>query len=126
MIRSLTVLWVVVALVSVLAGAGVAAGVLPVVAWPSAAAGWGVAAVSSLIAIGVNFLAVGRSRTAFLGWGLGANLFRILTLVGIFAYMAFHHREGRSSFFITVFISFFMLTGVEVVALFRAQDRKSR
>ena len=116
-------LWIAAIIVAGVAGAGMAYLVVPVVHWKAAAAGWLVAVLSSLAGRMLNDRAVGRSGKAFIGWGLVANSFRVLTLVCVFAFMAFHHPNGRGSFFVTVFMAIFVMTGVEVASLFRAQNK---
>jgi hypothetical protein len=94
---------------------------VPVVSWLAVGAGWGVAVANSALAGWMNRRAVGAGRGAFIRWGLVANSFRVLTLMGIFAYILFSYREERGSFFISVFTSFFILMLVEVADLFRSQ-----
>lgn len=107
-------------------GAGVAWLVLPAVNWGAAGVGWLVAVLNSLIGRLINDRAVGRSRNAFVGWGLAANAFRMLTLVGIFAYMALRYPGVRGSFFVTGFVTFFPLMGVEVASLFKSQNKDGK
>jgi len=116
-------IWMAAAIGSLVVGAVAARMILVIVNWGAVWAGWLVAVLSSLAAHLFNRRAVGRSRNAFVGWGLVANSFRMLTLIGIFAYMTFHHRDERASFFVTVFVSFFILMAEEIVSLFRAQNK---
>ena len=96
---------------------------LPAVDWNMAGLGWWLAVLNSGVGRFLNDRAVGRSGRAFIGWGLVANVFRVLTLVCVFAFIVFHHAEGRGSFFIMIFVALFMLMGVEVASLLKAQNK---
>ncbi|MEI8120777.1 MAG: hypothetical protein WCI20_01900 [bacterium] len=116
-------LWVSVSVGAGVLGAAMTWLVLPAVDWRMAGLGWGLAVLNSGVGRFLNDRAVGRSGKAFIGWGLVANAFRVLTLVCVFAFMVFHHAEGRGSFFVMIFVALFMLTGVEVASLFKAQNK---
>jgi hypothetical protein len=95
--------------------------VVPKVSWGAMAGGWGVAVINSVAAREFNRRAMGGSKGAFVGWGIVGNVFRMLTLVGIFAYILISYREERGSFFVSAFTVFFILMLVEVKRLFQSQ-----
>jgi len=123
MVCHLPGMWLVAALVAGVMGAVVATLLVPVVAWKFAVAGWLLALINSLAAISINSRAIGRSRNAFIGWGLVANTLRVLTLLIIFAFIIFFEGAGRATFFIVVFTGFFTMLGIEVLSLFGFQSR---
>jgi len=123
MIRHLPGMWVVAAMASGVLGAVLARLLVPVVVWKFAVAGWLLALINSLAAIAINSRAIGRSRNAFIGWGLVANTLRVLTLLIIFAFIIFLEGAGRATFFIVVFTGFFTMLGIEVLSLFGFQSR---
>ena len=116
-------LWVSASIGAGLLGAAVTWLAVSAVDWNMAGLGWCLAVLNSGVGRVLNDRAVGRSGKAFIGWGLVANAFRVLTLVCVFAFMVFHHAEGRGSFFIMIFVALFMLMGVEVASLLKAQNK---
>jgi hypothetical protein len=114
-------IWWVAVVVSGLLGAVIAWGVVPEVSWAAVAGGWGVAALNSVAARGFNRRAMRGSKGAFVGWGIVGNVFRMLTLMGVFVYTLFSHKEERGSFFISAFVVIFILMLVEVKSLFQSQ-----
>jgi hypothetical protein len=123
LIRHLPGLWLVSALAAGVLGAVLARLLVPVVVWKFAVAGWLLALINSLAAIAINSRAIGRSRNAFIGWGLVANTLRVLTLLIIFAFIIFFEGSGKAAFFIAVFAGFFTMLGIEVLSLFGFQSR---
>lgn len=116
-------IWVGAVIVSGILGAFMAWWVVPVVFWWAVAGGWGLAVANSVAARMINQRAVGATSGVFLGWGIGANAFRMLTLLGFFAYILCSYPKERGSFFASVFTAFFILMLVEVVDLFQSQGK---
>lgn len=123
MARPIAQAWLVVVVLSLGIARGVVGSFPAPVSLRGVVLGWGVAAASSLLAMAFSSRAVGRARLAFLGWGVGANLFRLLTLLLIFAYIAVRHESIRLSFLTAAFTGFFMLLVVEIAYLLVLQDR---
>lgn len=96
---------------------------IPAPSWWATGLGCGVIVVNSLLTRGINFRAIGRSRAAFLGWGIGANAIRMLTLFMFFAYITLNFVFDRGSFLTAGISSFFVMLPAEVMQLFRFQDR---
>lgn len=96
--------------------------IIPAPSWLAAGAGWIVAVINSVGTQMINRKAVGASRTAFIGWGIVAHVIRMLTLMGIFAYILISWRGISGSFFVSVFTGIFVLMLVEMVRLLRSQD----
>jgi hypothetical protein len=116
-------LWGAAVIASGILGALMAWWVVPVVFWRAVVGGWGVAVVNSVAGRLINRRAVGATSGAFLGWGIGVNAFRMLTLIGFFAYILRSYPEERGSFFASVFTVFFILMLVEVWDLFQSQGK---
>lgn len=116
-------IWVGAVLVSGILGALMAWWVVPVVFWWAVAGGWGLAVANSAAARLINRRAVGATSGAFLGWGIGVNAFRMLTLIGFFVYILRSYPEERGSFFASVFTAFFVLMLVEVGGLLLSQGK---
>lgn len=123
MIRLLPWIWLAVAIGAGMVGTVVIRRMVPVVAWDMALAGWMLAVINSLAVMFINNRAVGRSKGAFIGWGMIAHALRVLTLLGIFASIIFKEDVRRASFFVMVFTALFALLAVEVLGLFRIQSR---
>lgn len=121
MVTMVNRIWGVVAVVSGGMGAGLAWLILPAVSWTAVAGGWIVVLVNSLAGRLINRRAIGATKGAFLRWGIGANACRLLTLVGIFAYILRSYRAERGAFFISAFTVFFSLLIVEVIDLLKCQ-----
>ena len=120
------ILWAGVAVVAGATGALLVRGVTPAAPGAMALSGWLVAMLNSLAGHAINRRAVGPDRNAFVRWGLAVNFARILTLLALFAFIVFFQPEGRGAFFVMVFTCYFMLLGVEVMALLRGQDKVGR
>lgn len=116
-------IWLGAVLVAGLLGALLAWWVLPVVHGWAVLGGWGLAVANSAVARLINGRAVGGSSGAFLGWGIGANAFRMLTLVGFFVYILASFPEEKASVFTSFFTAFFILMLVEVSGLLKSQGK---
>jgi hypothetical protein len=115
-------IWVGAVIVSGILGVLMAWSLAPAISWGAVAGGWGVAVVNSLVARGFNCRAMRGAKSAFIGWGIAGNSFRMLTLMGVFVYILFSYKEERGSFFISVFVVMFVLMLVEVKSLFLSQE----
>jgi hypothetical protein len=100
--------------------------VLPAPCWWAAWLGWGVVVMNSVVVKGIQVRAVGSHRFAFVGWGIIGNSIRMLTLVGIFAYITLFWKGERGSFLVSGLTSFFILMPIEVVQLFAIQNRSAK
>ncbi len=114
-------IWVWAVIVAGILGVVMAWWVVPEVSWGAVAGGWSVAAINFVAAREFNRRALGGSKRAFVGWGIVGNVFRMLTLMGIFAYILISYKEERGSFFVSVFMVFFILMLVEVKTLYQSQ-----
>lgn len=121
--RHLPGIWVVAAIGAGILGAVVTRLAAPVVAWDWAAAGWLLAVINSALVVFINGRAIGRSRGAFIVWGLLVHALRVLTLLGIFAFIIFHEDSRKASFFILMFAGLFSMMAVEILDLFKIQGR---
>ncbi len=115
-------IWVGAVIVSGILGVLMAWWVVPEVSWAAVAGGWGVAVVNSFAERGFNRRAMRGTKGAFIGWGIVGNVFRMLTLMGVFVYTLCSYKEERGSFFVSVFSVFFILMLVEVKSLFLSQE----
>jgi hypothetical protein len=115
-------MWAGAVIVSGILGVSLAWWVVPEVSWGAVAGGWGVAVVNSVAAREFNRRAMGGSRGKFVGWGIVGNVFRMLTLMGFFAYILISYKEERGSFFVSVFVVIFILMLVEVKSLFLSRE----
>lgn len=115
-------IWVGAVIVSGVLGAFVAWGMVPDVSWAAVAGGWGVAVVNSIAAREINRRSMRGTKGAFVGWGIVGNVFRMLTLMGVFVYTICSYKEERGSFFVSVFVVIFILMLVEVKSLFLSQE----
>ena len=116
-------MWVAGAVGSGIVGASLVGWLVPEPSWTAAGAGWLVAVVNAVGARLINRRAVGASRGAFIGWGSVANVIRMLTLLGIFAYILISCRGISGSFFVSVFTGFFVLMLVEMAGLLQSQNQ---
>lgn len=116
-------LWLVGILLSLLVSAAMVGGIDPQPVWRAAAFGWLVVVANAMMARTIHARATGVARGAFGRWGLVANGIRMLTLVVIFAFIVVHFESDRSSFLIAGLSSFFILLPVEIMQLFRFQNK---
>ncbi len=99
--------------------------VIPAPCWWAAGAGWVVVVVNSVVARMIQDRAVGTRRLDFVGWGIIGNSIRMLTFVGIFAYITLFFKSERGSFLVAGLSAFFLLMPIEVIQLFVIQNIKT-
>lgn len=116
-------LWGAGLLVSLLVAAGLVWWIIPSPVWWAAGLGWSLVLANALVARAIHAKATNGGRGGFIRWGLVGNGIRMLTLVLIFAYMTLHFKGERSSFLVSGLTCFFVLLPVEIVQLFRFQDK---
>lgn len=116
-------LWLAALLGGGLAGVGLVWLLIPTPSWGGAGVGWVTGVINAFAGRMINHRAVGLSRWAFMGWGVGVNGLRVLTLVSFFAYVTLSYRDERASFLVVVFATLFLLMVAEVAELFWSQDK---
>jgi len=96
---------------------------IPVPVWWAAVFGWGLVAVNSMLAKVIYGRAIGASQKAFVGWGVAANVTRMLTVIVVFVYMTLRFPNERGSFLVAGMASFFVMMPFEVMQLLALQKK---